>query len=112
VVPALLPSDPPPEDELPQAKAVTAKKAKTPTDPSFECRLIPRTSFVKLPSEYLTFRRGQKPGPRIPTLKAQYPLFKALVWFDINKETDWRINSSSAALTAFSKMAQDPYFNP
>ena len=48
----------------------------------------------------------------IPTLKAQYPLFKALVWFDINKETDWRINSSAGALTAFSRMATDPYFNP
>jgi hypothetical protein len=34
------------------------------------------------------------------------------VWFDINKETDWRINSSPAALTAFSNMAQDPYINP
>jgi len=48
----------------------------------------------------------------IPTLKAQYPLFKAVVWFDINKENDWRINSSPGALTAFSKMAKDPYFNP
>ena len=47
-----------------------------------------------------------------PTLKAQYPLFKAVVWFDINKENDWRINSSPGALTAFSKMAKDPYFNP
>ena len=48
----------------------------------------------------------------LPTLKAQYPLFKAVVWFDINKENDWRVNSSAAALTAFSKMAKDPYFNP
>ena len=48
----------------------------------------------------------------IPTLKAQYPLFKAVVWFDINKENDWRVNSSPAALAAFSKMAKDPYFNP
>ena len=56
--------------------------------------------------------KGQWIDAIIPTLKAQYPLFKALVWFDINKETDWRINSSPAALTAFSKMAQDPYFNP
>jgi hypothetical protein len=48
----------------------------------------------------------------IPTLKAQYPLFKAVVWFDINKENDWRINSSAAALTAFARMAKDPYFNP
>jgi len=48
----------------------------------------------------------------LPTLEAQYPLFKAVVWFDVDKERDWRINSSPAALTAFSKMAKDPYFNP
>ena len=48
----------------------------------------------------------------IPTLKSKYPLFKAVVWFDVNKERDWRVNSSAATLTAFSKLAQDPYFNP
>ena len=48
----------------------------------------------------------------IPTLSATYPLFKAVVWFDVNKERDWRVNSSAATLTAFSKLAQDPYFNP
>jgi hypothetical protein len=48
----------------------------------------------------------------IPTLKSSYPLFKAVVWFDVDKERDWRINSSAATLTAFSKLAQDPYFNP
>ena len=30
----------------------------------------------------------------IPTLRDDFPLIKALVWFDINKETDWRISSS------------------
>lgn len=30
-----------------------------------------------------------------------YPNLKALVWFDENKEYDWRINSSAAALTAY-----------
>ncbi len=48
----------------------------------------------------------------IPTLKASYPLFKGLVWFDVNKETDWRIASSPATLAAFKAMANDPYFNP
>jgi len=56
--------------------------------------------------------KGKWIDAMIPVLKAQYPLFKAVVWFDINKESDWRINSSTAALTAFSKMATDPYFNP
>lgn len=48
----------------------------------------------------------------IPALKSKYPLFKALVWFDINKENDWRISSSTAAQAAFSRLATDPYFNP
>ena len=48
----------------------------------------------------------------VPTLRNDYPLIKALVWFDIDKETDWRISSSPASQTAFVKMANDPYFNP
>ena len=48
----------------------------------------------------------------IPTLKSTFPLFKGVVWFDVNKETDWRIASSPNALAAFKRMASDPYFNP
>lgn len=48
----------------------------------------------------------------VPTLRTKFPLIKALVWFDINKERDWRINSSPAAEAAFIRMANDPYFNP
>ena len=48
----------------------------------------------------------------IPTLKSDYPLIKGVVWFDINKERDWRINSSTNTLAAFKTMASDPYFNP
>jgi len=48
----------------------------------------------------------------IPALKTRYPQFKALVWFDVDKENDWRINSSTAALAAFVRLATDPYFNP
>jgi beta-mannanase len=48
----------------------------------------------------------------VPTLKSSYPLIKGLVWFDINKEEDWRIDSSAEALAAFKRMAADPYFNP
>jgi hypothetical protein len=32
---------------------------------------------------------------------ARDPRIEGLVWFNINKETDWRINSSPAALAAF-----------
>lgn len=48
----------------------------------------------------------------LPALKASFPAVKALVWFDINKETDWRVDSSPAAQTAFVAMVKDPYFNP
>jgi hypothetical protein len=48
----------------------------------------------------------------IPTLRSSYPLIKGLVWFDINKETDWRISSTPASEEAFKRLATDPYFNP
>ena len=48
----------------------------------------------------------------IPTLKASYPLIKGVIWFDVDKERDWRINSSATTLAAFKAMASDPYFNP
>ena len=48
----------------------------------------------------------------IPTLRTKYPMIKGLVWFDVSKERDWRINSSPATLEAFARAAQDPYFNP
>ena len=48
----------------------------------------------------------------VPTLRDHFPMIKGLVWFDIDKETDWRISSSPAAEAAFKKMANDPYFNP
>lgn len=48
----------------------------------------------------------------VPTLRNTYPLIKAFVWFDIDKERHWQINSSSSALAAYQKMAKDPYMNP
>ena len=48
----------------------------------------------------------------VPTLKSSYPLIKGVVWFDVNKEEDWRIDSSADTLAAFKRMATDPYFNP
>ncbi len=48
----------------------------------------------------------------IPTLRTSFSLIKCLVWFDINKEADWRISSSPESETAFIRMAKDPYFNP
>jgi hypothetical protein len=48
----------------------------------------------------------------IPALKADYPMIRGVVWFDVNKETDWRISSSPGSEQAFVRMANDAYFNP
>ncbi len=51
-------------------------------------------------------------GAIIPILRTKYPMIKGLVWFDVNIERDWRINSSPETLEAFAHAAQDPYLNP
>jgi hypothetical protein len=43
-------------------------------------------------------------------LKKQFPGIAALVWFDVNKEADWRPDSSAPSLKAFRQMAKDSYF--
>jgi len=48
----------------------------------------------------------------LPALETSFPAIKALVWFHMNKETDWRIDSTTAARDAFVALARDPYFNP
>jgi hypothetical protein len=48
----------------------------------------------------------------LPAMKTMFPEVKALVWFQMNKETDWRVDSSPSAATAFISLAGDPYFNP
>ncbi len=44
-------------------------------------------------------------------LPAHFPRLRAVVWFDENKETDWRVNSSSAALAAFRTVATSPIYH-
>jgi beta-mannanase len=34
-------------------------------------------------------------------ISTQYPQMKAFIWFNMNKETDWRVESSAASLNAF-----------
>jgi endoglucanase len=46
------------------------------------------------------------------SVKADFPAVGALVWFDENKETDWRFDSSTASLSAFKAAGADPYFHP
>jgi len=45
---------------------------------------------------------------RIPTA---YPQLRMIFWFHINKETDWRINSSQASLEAFKQGFLDPVWD-
>ncbi len=40
----------------------------------------------------------------------RFPRLRAIIWFDENKETDWRINSSSTALAAFIAVAKSPTY--
>jgi hypothetical protein len=44
-------------------------------------------------------------GATVPTL---FPRVRGLVWFDEDKETDWRLNSSPASLVAFRALAALP----
>lgn len=41
-------------------------------------------------------------------LPNRFPAVRALVWFDENKETDWRVDSSEGAAAAFQRVAIDP----
>lgn len=43
-------------------------------------------------------------------IRTRYPQIRGLVWFHISKETDWRINSSDAALQAYREAVADPYW--
>ncbi|HEX2027909.1 MAG TPA: cell wall-binding repeat-containing protein [Nitriliruptorales bacterium] len=44
-------------------------------------------------------------------LKQRFPSVAGLVWFHVDKEQDWRIDSSTAAFSAFRDLAHDPYFS-
>lgn len=43
-------------------------------------------------------------------IKSKYPNIRAYNWFNINKETDWRISSSAESQNAFKKAMEDKYF--
>ena len=43
-------------------------------------------------------------------IKTEYPRVKIFTWFNINKELDWRVNSSPEALEAFRTAMEDPYY--
>lgn len=56
--------------------------------------------------------KAQWIGALVPTLRDQFPMIKAVVWFDVDKERHWEINSSPGSLAAYVNFAADPYMNP
>jgi hypothetical protein len=44
-------------------------------------------------------------------LKSRLPRIAAVVYFDADRQYDWRIGTSADSLAAFKAMAADPYFN-
>lgn len=44
-------------------------------------------------------------------IKTEFPLIRAIVYFNANKEYDWRLTTSDSALEAFRRLANDPWFN-
>ena len=44
-------------------------------------------------------------------IKSDFPLLRAIVYFNANKDYDWRLATSDSALEAFKRMANDPWFN-
>ena len=43
-------------------------------------------------------------------IESNYPRIKAFCWFNINKERDWRVNSSTTAQAAMQQSLQSSYF--
>jgi len=46
----------------------------------------------------------------LPALRLGFPNVRAVVWFNIDKETDWRFDDTDADLAAFRTGIRDPYF--
>jgi beta-mannanase len=44
------------------------------------------------------------------SLESDFPAIKLFNWFNINKERDWRVESSPAAIRSFRNMLQKGYF--
>jgi beta-mannanase len=45
------------------------------------------------------------------TIATQMPRVRAVVWFDRDKETDWRVNSSPSSLAAFQAVTESGFFS-
>jgi hypothetical protein len=58
------------------------------------------------------WRQGEVDWRDHSNITQDFPLIKCVVWFDIDKEADWRISSSPESERSFIRMMNDPYFNP
>lgn len=47
----------------------------------------------------------------LKALPTRMPRVQAVIWFDRNKETDWRVNSSPSALAAFREVVAAPLYD-
>lgn len=47
----------------------------------------------------------------VAAIKSEFPLIKAVVYFNANHDHDWRMNSSPDAYEAFKEFANDPFFH-
>jgi len=45
-------------------------------------------------------------------IRSQFPAVKAVIWFNEDKERDWRVNSSAESLTAFRRAISDAAARP
>jgi Glycosyl hydrolase family 26 len=46
------------------------------------------------------------------TVKQRFPDLRAVVYFDSDRDYDWRVDTSPSAFEAFAAMGADPYFHP
>ena len=61
--------------------------------------------------EYETLNKAFWIEEALYKIKNDYSRIKLFVWFHINKELDWRVNSSTLALEKFKEGIKDPYFS-
>lgn len=55
--------------------------------------------------------KGEWIRDMLSSLPLNFPRIEAIVWFDIDKECDWRLASSSSSLRAFRQMAENLFGN-
>ena len=60
--------------------------------------------------EYEDFDKAAWVTDAFNKIKTEYPRLRIFTWFNINKELDWRVNSSPEALDAFQEAMEDPYY--